>query len=147
MNLPKFVKLDEDAQLPKRATKASAGYDLFSFSETFYINIPAGEIAVIPTGIGWDMSAASNVCGFIKPRSSLAVRCGLDTLAGVIDADYTGEIKVVLINHGQEDVRIYKGDKIAQLVILPYAVLMEEAEVTEIRNGGFGSTDKLDEAS
>ncbi len=144
MNLPKFVKLDEDAQLPKRATKASAGYDLFSLED---LDIDSAGARVISTGISWDMSEASNVCGFIKPRSSLAVNHGLDTLAGVIDADYTDEIKVVLINHGWENVHISKGDKIAQLVILPYAVLMEEAEVTEIRNGGFGSTDKLDEAS
>jgi len=146
VNLPKFVKLKKSAQLPKRATKASAGYDLFS-SQTFSTCIPAGKMAVISTGIGWDMSAASNVCGFIKPRSSLAVQYGLDTLAGVIDADYTDEIKVVLINHGEKDICISRGDKIAQLVILPYAVLMEEDKVTEIRNGGFGSTDELDKAS
>ena len=145
MNLPKFVKLNEDAKLPKRATVASAGYDLNSLEEL--VVIPAGERAVISTGIGWDMAEASNVCGFIKPRSSLAVKYGLDTLAGVIDADYTDEIKVVLINHSSLDVHINKGDKIAQLVILPYAVLMEEAEVTQLREGGFGSTDKLDEAS
>jgi dUTP pyrophosphatase len=78
--------------------------------------------------------------GIIKPRSGLAFNYGIDVLAGVIDADYKDEIKVILINHGDDPYHIKAGDRIAQLVVLPYYVINGEDGNAPIRSGGFGST-------
>lgn len=135
IEIPKFVKLEEDAILPKRQTKGSAGYDLNALEE---IDVPAGRTVIVRTGIGWEMNSVQ-IVGLIRPRSSLAYIYNLDTRAGVIDPDYKGEIKVLLRNEGDFDYTIHKGDRIAQLIILPFATLTEEP-VEEERNGGFGST-------
>lgn len=134
--IPKFVKLVDDAILPNRATKGSAGYDLYANED---IVIPVRGRVLVKTGIGWDMGDTP-VCGFIKSRSSLAYKLSLDAEAGVIDSDYKDEIKVLLANNGANPATINKNSRIAQLVILPYAVLMSEEDVTESREGGFGST-------
>jgi dUTP pyrophosphatase len=82
--------------------------------------------------------------GLVWPRSGLAVRHGIDTLAGVIDSDYRGEVKVVLVNHGTEDFRIASGDRIAQLVVSPVVraafVASDAVGGTGRGSGGFGST-------
>ena len=150
-----FKRLNEDATTPTRGTEGSAGFDLY------YSGLPTelevGGYALFDTGI--QMSLPKDRVGNIKPRSGLAVKYGIDTMAGVIDSDYRGEIKVILINHGKSPVtfrkgdrailndfslRIRKGDRIAQLVVTTYHAdvqeVMEELETTARGEGGFGST-------
>jgi dUTP pyrophosphatase len=96
---------------------------------------------LLDTGIS--LSLPENWWAELKPRSGLAARFGLDILAGVIDSDYTGEIKISLINLGGAEVEIKKGDRIAQLIIQRYESEWEEVfeiELTDRGNGGFGST-------
>ena len=82
--------------------------------------------------------------GLVWPRSGLAVRHGIDTLAGVIDSDYRGELKVVLVNHGDEPFRIAPGDRVAQLLIQRVErvrfTAAEQVQGTARGSGGFGST-------
>ncbi len=82
--------------------------------------------------------------GLVWPRSGLAVRHGIDTLAGVIDSDYRGEVRVVLVNHGREPFRIAPGDRVAQLLLQRVEraafVSTDALEDTERAEGGFGST-------
>lgn len=128
------------ATLPIRSTKHSAGYDLFS---TKTVSIKAGARELISTGISWEKTCPnSKEVGFIKPRSSLAYKHGIDVMAGVIDGDYTGEIKVLLINHGFQHFHIKSGDKIAQIVLLDYVITEPDNLVSTERFGGFGSTGK-----
>jgi dUTP pyrophosphatase len=137
----KITKLVPNAILPSRATPQSAGYDLYS-SEG-YVLLP-GHRVVVSTGI--QVQLPPGVYGRIAPRSGLAVKHGLGVGAGVIDADYQGEIKVVLFNHDlRNNFVIRPGYRIAQL-LLEYVSTPEVEEVqefdtvTERGTGGFGST-------
>lgn len=132
-----------DLPLPSYATDGSAGMDLLAAVSQNTVITP-GEIKIIPTGI-----AISLKRGFeaqIRPRSGLAAKHGITVLnsPGTIDADYRGEIKVILINHGKEDFTIERGMRIAQMVIYKYeCVCWEETEnldETTRGHGGFGST-------
>lgn len=135
-----FKKLTETAIVPMRQTEGAAGFDI-------HADIPAsivfngGEYAVINTGIaaaiprGW--------VGIIKPRSGWAVKNGIDTMAGVIDSDYRGEIKVILTKHNTGQFCVNDGDRIAQLVVVP--CMIESVEVIALGDtdrgiAGFGST-------
>ena len=136
----KFKRLSQDAVIPRRATKGSAGFDVFSNG---HYTIKPNVRCLLDTGIA--MQLDSDEWGELKPRSGLAAKHGLDVLAGVIDSDYTGEIKVSLINFGTDDVEIKKGDRIAQLIIQKYASDWYEVDSfddTERGAGGFGSTGK-----
>ena len=128
-----------DLPLPKQATDGAAGFDLQSAE--YVILYPAQRLA-IPTGFAWAIPLGQ--VGMIRPRSGLAVRNGIDVLAGVIDADYRGEVAVVLINHGTRPLDIEAGDRIAQMVVQPcmvgVTVECDELPSTERGNGGFGST-------
>jgi dUTP pyrophosphatase len=118
------TKLVPHATLPARATPGAAGYDLFSIDN--YVVLP-GRRVVVSTGIS--VSLPPGCYGRIAPRSGLAVKHGLDTLAGVIDPDYTGEIKVVLQNlDPTQPFVIRPGYRIAQL-ILEQCVTPEVIEV------------------
>ena len=137
------TKLVPHAILPARATPGAAGYDLFSIDN--YVVLP-GRRVVVSTGIS--IQLPPKCYGRIAPRSGLAVKHGLDTLAGVIDPDYTGEVKVVLQNlDPTQPFVIRPGYRIAQL-ILEQCVTPEVHEVasectglvTERGAGGFGST-------
>jgi len=133
-----FKKLHDDAVIPTRATEGSAGFDMYAIN-TF--SILSGAQVKIPTGIA--CAIPENNAGFIWPRSSLAVKHGVNKHAGLVDSDYRGEIHVCLINHGKDIIDIRKGDRIAQMVIQP--VVLDSEEVTELddpqtRTGGFGST-------
>ena len=135
----KCLKLDPTAVIPTRATDGSAGYDLVSIES---YELKPGERKPFRTGIAFQFP--NNIFGRIAPRSGLSVKRGIDTMAGVIDEDYTGEILVVLVNLGQENVVINTGDKIAQIILQQYFVSSIE-EVTELTptvrgNNGFGST-------
>lgn len=133
----------ENATLPTRGSVLSAGYDIY-----------ASEEAVIPAQgqglVGTDISVAVPIgtYGRVAPRSGLAVKHGISTGAGVIDADYRGEVKVVLFNHSQKDFQIQKGDRIAQLVLERIVmadikqITAEELDTTARGEGGFGSTGK-----
>lgn len=136
----KFKRLDKSAQIPIRATAGSAGFDVFSNG---HYTITPNVRCLLDTGIA--MQLPSDMWGELKPRSGLAAKHGLDVLAGVIDSDYTGDIKVSLINLGDAPVEIKKGDRIAQLIIQRYVSEWHEVESfddTERGNGGFGSTGK-----
>jgi len=136
----KFKRLTTDAKIPLRATAGAAGFDVFSNGN--YVINPSVR-CLLDTGIA--MQLPPNYWGELKPRSGLAARHGLDVLAGVIDSDYTGEIKVSLINLGEDQVEIKKGDRIAQLIIQQYVsdwMEVSEFDDTARGSGGFGSTGK-----
>ena len=129
----------DTAKLPQKAHSGDLGYDIFSDES---VNLNPGERVLISTGIS--IKASNGKYGFvIKDRSSMAVK-GLFSHAGVIDAGYTGEIKVLLFNGSNEYYEVVKGDKIAQMI--PTAVVgFEVHKVNELNNtdrgeGGFGST-------
>ena len=133
-------KLDADAKIPSRATEGSAGYDISSAED---VTIAAKSRAGVSTGIS--IRVPKNTYGRIAPRSGLAVKHGIDVLAGVVDFDYTGEVKVILYNTSDEDYFVKKGDRIAQLILerieTPEVEVVLELSETS-RTGGFGSTGK-----
>ena len=137
------TKLVPHANLPARSTPGAAGYDLFSTDN--YVVLP-GRRVVVSTGISVQLPPGTY--GRVAPRSGLAVKHGLDTLAGVIDPDYTGEIKVVLQNLDMNQPFVIRpGYRIAQLILEKYETV-EVVEVpsentglvTERGAAGFGST-------
>ena len=137
----KVKRLTETAKLPEKAHQGDLGYDVFADEDKW---IPYGEYGLISTGISVHNSTYKY--GFlIKDRSSIAMK-GLFTHAGVIDAGYTGEIKILFHNNSSTAIKIEQGDKMAQLV--PTKVVnFEVEEVDELfktRRGskGFGSTGK-----
>src|SRR5687768_7291748 len=104
--------VDGDGALPAYATPGAAGADLRAAEA---VTLGPGTRAAVATGIR--IALPEGHVGLIWPRSGLAVRHGLDTLAGVVDADYRGEVKVVLVNHGTEAVTLERGERIAQLLV------------------------------
>ena len=140
-----IIKLDhaKDLPLPHYATVQSAGMDLAAAIEEDLV-LKAGEVQIIPTGIALGLPGGTEAQ--IRPRSGLAAKNGITVLntPGTIDADYRGELKVILINHGQIDFTITRGMRIAQMVIAKYEhVILEEANsLDETTRGasGFGST-------
>ena len=133
-------KINYDATLPTRGSDRSVGYDLYSSEDTI-VPCQTGR-ALVGTGI--TVVLPPGVYGRVAPRSGLAVKHCIDVGAGVIDPDYTGEIKVVLFNHGEKDFEIKKGDRIAQLVLerceTPPIEEITIVEDTERGDSGFGST-------
>jgi dUTP pyrophosphatase len=135
----KIKKLHPAARLPQRGTPFAAGADL-SCVEAF--TLAPGERKLVPTGLAVEIPPG--FYGRVAPRSGLAVKHGIDTLAGVIDADYRAELRVALINLGLEPVSFAAGERIAQLIIEQAAMCAyewaEELSDTERGQGGFGST-------
>ena len=131
--------LSPKATLPIKGTNLAAGYDLSSAQK---LTIPANGRALVQTDIG--LSVPKGTYGRIAPRSGLAVKYGITTGAGVIDADYTGPIGIVLFNHGERDFQIQEGDRIAQLILEQVAdkpvIQVQELTQTTRGNKGFGST-------
>ena len=129
--------------LPRYQTAGSSGLDLLAAIAEPLMIAPLQRVS-LPTGIA--LAIPQGFEGQVRPRSGLALKHGLSMVntPGTIDADYRGEIKVILINLGQEALRIAPGDRIAQLVIAPViqAELMEVASLPETGRGagGFGST-------
>ncbi len=134
-----------DIQLPAYATEHSAGMDLRA-AITEAITLKPGERRLIPTGIS--IALPPDYEAQVRPRSGLALKFGIGMVnsPGTIDADYRGEVGVLLINHGQDDFLISRGDRIAQLVIASYTraiwVQRESLDETERGSGGFGHTGK-----
>src|SRR5688500_12726230 len=133
--------------VPEYATEHAAGMDLRA-NETVEL-APMQRFAV---GTGIRVAIPEGYEAQVRPRSGLALKQGLSipNAPGTIDADYRGEVKVILINLGSEVISIRKGDRIAQLVICPVAkaelIVCEELPVTERGEGGFGSTGVSDAA-
>ena len=125
--------------LPEYGSQAAAGADLRA-SEALVI--PPGGRAAVPTAVRLEIPPGH--AGLVWPRSGLAVRHGIDTLAGVIDSDYRGELKVVLVNHGDQPFAIAAGDRIAQLLVqrIDRATFRAADAVGDSGrgSGGFGST-------
>ncbi|MEK9544453.1 MAG: dUTP diphosphatase [Pelagibacteraceae bacterium] len=136
-------KLSKTAIIPKYETQGASGVDI-SANINEDLTLATNESILVPTGI-----AVSIPQGFeiqIRPRSGLAAKKGISVLntPGTIDADYRGEIKVILINHGNEPFIIRNGDRIAQMVVCPIVQAkfeqVDELSDTERGSGGFGST-------
>jgi len=134
-----------DIPLPEYATVHSAGMDLRA-AITEVITLKPGERRLIPTGIS--IALPPGFEAQVRPRSGLALKFGIGMVnaPGTIDADYRGEVGVLLINHGHDDFVISRGDRIAQLIIASYAratwVQQVSLDETERGHGGFGHTGK-----
>jgi dUTP pyrophosphatase len=137
--VPVPVLLAEGGSLPEYASAGAAGADLRA-SEA--VEVAPGGRAAVPTAVRLQIPPGH--VGLVWPRSGLAVRHGIDTLAGVIDSDYRGEVRVVLVNHGDEPFRIAAGDRVAQLLVqrVERAVFVATPAIdeTDRGRGGFGST-------
>ena len=135
------VTLEEGAQEPSYQTDGSAGMDLRSIEDA---ELEPGERKLVRTGIRIEIPGGYE--GQVRPRSGLALRHGISMVntPGTIDSDYRGEIAVILINLGQDVVKLEKGERIAQLVICPVSraeiELASSLESTQRGEGGFGST-------
>ena len=134
--------LNEYAQLPTRGSKDAAGLDLYC---PFHIKVPADSQKKIPIGVAVEIP--KGYMGLLVPRSSMSktpLRCA--NSVGIIDADYRGELSIAYENISCSDYTIFRGDRIAQLIIVPIAVVdVEEAQTlseTERGAGGYGSTGK-----
>ena len=135
----KFQKILDEAIIPHYAHQGDAGMDIFSVEE---IIIKAGERKNIRTGV--KMELPEGFVGLVWDKSGLAMKNGIKTMAGVIDACYRGEIGIVLVNLSGQDYKVEKGQKIAQMLIQK----VERAEIEEAQKldetkrgeGGFGST-------
>jgi len=133
----------EGLDLPAQATEGSAGLDLRAAVEE-PVELAPGTHALVPTGLKLALPMGTE--GQVRPRSGLAARHGVTVLnsPGTIDADYRGEVKVILINHGLETFTVERGERIAQLVVARVArvelVPETELEATARGAGGFGHT-------
>jgi|TARA_R110002020_G_scaffold429461_1_gene639009 dUTP pyrophosphatase len=132
-------KLDESAIIPTRATDSDAGYDLYSTNDGV---VPARGRKVVGTGIA--IAIPPGHYGRVAPRSGLAVKRGIDVLAGVVDSGYRGEVGVVLQNLSDEDFPFKKGDRVAQLILEQCNTIgwveLDKLEDSVRSDGGFGST-------
>ena len=143
----RVIRLPHGADLPLPAyhSAQAAGLDLIAaVLPDKPIKIPPGGRVSVPTGIAIALPPGHE--GQIRPRSGIAIRYGVTVLnaPGTIDADYRGEILVILINHGSETFEVTRGTRVAQLVVAPIqqAKLVEAVSLseTERKSGGFGST-------
>jgi dUTP pyrophosphatase len=134
-----FKRLHPEARLPARGSAGAAGLDLCAVES---VTIEPGGRAAVRTGLA--VAIPRGFYGRVAPRSGLAVRHGLDVLAGVIDADYRGEILCALVNLGREPFAVEPGARVAQLVVeaiaTPEPAWAEDLEETARGAGGFGST-------
>jgi len=136
-------RLSKEVPLPKYETNGSSGMDLAA-NINANIDIDPGKTAIIPTGLALSIPKGFEVQ--IRPRSGLAAKKKISVLntPGTIDADYRGEIKVILINLGEEPFKVEKGLRIAQMVVCPIVQAqlkeVDDLSETERGKGGFGST-------
>jgi dUTP pyrophosphatase len=131
--------------LPSYQSKHAAGLDLVAaVPREQPVKLPPGARALVPTGFALELP--QDYEAQVRPRSGLALKAGVTLLnsPGTIDADYRGEVMVILINHGTEPFLVQRGDRIAQLVVAPVShveiVAVEALAETERGQGGFGST-------
>lgn len=139
----KFRRVRETAVLPRYMTAGAAGMDLCAALDSS-IQIRPGERTLVPTGLSMELPFGFE--GQVRPRSGLALKLGLSMVntPGTIDADYRGEVGIILINLGQEPITIEPGDRVAQLVIAPVvqATIVEAEQLSDSTRaeGGFGHT-------
>ncbi len=139
----KILVNGEGLPLPKYGTTHSAGMDLMAAVDEDVVLKPMDR-TLIPTGIA--IALPDGYEAQIRPRSGLAIKNGISILnsPGTIDADYRGEIKVIVINLGSEDFTITRGMRISQMIIAPFTQIewekVDDLEATERNEGGFGST-------
>lgn len=135
----KFKKLSPSATLPVRGSSLAAGLDLYSIEA---VQLQPGQRELVRTGLA--VAIPEGHYGRVAPRSGLATNSGIDVLAGVVDADYRGEIKCLLLNTGSQSIELPAQTKICQLIIekiiTPEAAWVEELPETARGAGGFGST-------
>ena len=140
----KYTKLREDAITPTRGSEKAAGYDLYAnINGNDSITINPGETVVIGTGLSFELP--DNTFAAIFARSGLSTKSGLAPAnkVGVCDSDYRGEYKVPLHNHSNIPATVNHGDRIAQMVVMPFIPIeLEEGELSDTArgSGGFGST-------
>ena len=145
MNTVKVKKLHPNAKLPSYGSLEAAGADLYACLEET-VTIEPGEIFWVPTGIA--LEVPKGCAGLVYARSSMGAKRGLAPAnkVGVVDSDYRGEIKVVLLNHSKVPQTLQPGERVAQFVITPVLtpVYEEVEELTDTTRGGggFGSTGK-----
>ena len=132
-------RLSANAVLPKRGSSLAAGYDL---SAAYDVIVPKRGKALVKTDLA--IACPESTYGRIAPRSGLAWKKFIDVGAGVIDADYRGNVGVLLFNHSEEDFKVEKGDRVAQLILeqicMVPVVECEDLEETVRGEGGYGST-------
>jgi dUTP pyrophosphatase len=145
MNCVRVKKLKENAIVPTYGSAEAAGADLYACLEE-PITVMPGDVAWVGTGIA--LEVPKGCAGLVYARSGLACKRGLAPAnkVGVVDSDYRGEVKVVLLNHSNEAQTIEHGERIAQFVITPVLTPayqeVSELDVTDRGTGGFGSTGK-----
>ena len=138
-----FIRLDPELPVPTTAHIGDAAVDLHSRVD---VVLESGERSAVPTGLV--VAIPDGYAGFVLPRSGHAVRSGVGVVngPGLIDSGYRGEISVLLINHGSDTVSFERGDRIAQLSVVPIPEVtwteVESLEGTQRGTGGFGSTGK-----
>lgn len=145
IKVKKLPNFDKSFPLPSYETKDAAGADLrASFENKEDFTIKPGERALIPTGLSFEVQPGYEVQ--IRPRSGLSLKTDLLVVnsPGTIDADYRGEVKIILGNFGKDNFTIKHGDRIAQMVLAPIHQaefsVVDELSDTERGEGGFGST-------
>jgi len=140
------MKKRENAKIPTRATKGSAGLDLYAAIEE-PVSLKPGDLLKVPTGVAISLQS-EHLVALIFGRSGLGVKHGitLSNGVGVVDSDYRGEIFVGLCNVSKEDYTINPGDRIAQVIVMPISNFMlievNDLDKTERNDSGFGSTGK-----
>ena len=136
-------KLHPDSKVPKYMTELAAGMDICAFLDAD-MTIEPGQRCLVPTGLAFVIPTGYEVQ--VRPRSGLAIKHGIALVnsPGTIDADYRGEISIILINHGSESFTIHSGDRIAQIVVAPVCqaelILVDDLSETSRGAGGFGHT-------
>lgn len=145
MNSVRVKKLHPHAVLPTYGSAEAAGADLYACLEEA-VTIAPGEVYWVPTGIA--LEVPKGCAGLVYARSSMGAKRGLAPAnkVGVVDSDYRGEVKVVLLNHSNQPQTLQPGERVAQFVITPVLQPMyeevEELTDTDRGQGGFGSTGK-----
>ena len=145
MNTIRVKKLHPNAILPRYGSAEAAGADLYACLEET-VTIQPGEIFWVPTGIA--LEVPKGCAGLVYARSSMGAKRGLAPAnkVGVVDSDYRGEIRVVLLNHSKQPQTLQPGERVAQFVITPvltpFYEEVDELTDTERGTGGFGSTGK-----
>ena len=147
IKVKKLANFDPELPLPKYETKDAAGADLrASFAEKGQFTIKPGQRVLIPTGLSFEIEPGFEVQ--VRPRSGMSLKTNLLVVnsPGTIDADYRGEVMIIMGNFGSEDEIITHGDRVAQMVIAPITQakfeLADSLSETQRGSGGFGSTGK-----
>ena len=130
MNILKVYRLSERATLPTRATNSAAGLDIFSAEDNI---VPARSQVILSTDI--QLEIPDNCYGHLASRSGLATKHSIHVGAGIIDSDYRGNLKLLLLNHSDSDYHICIGDRVAQLIInkIERPTIIEVRESSELR--------------